>query len=147
MSGGPGAYGVIGTGRIRVIVGTNPAAGVEVSETVPAGKRWRLVSFRVALTTSGTVANRFPALTLDDGTNTFSTTSAHAAQTATLTIGWTFGDFGTGQGTILANNPQVEPLPCNAILLPGYRIRTVTLALDAGDDYGAPVYCVEEWDQ
>lgn len=57
--------------RVDVIVGANPAAGAEVSETVPAGETWCLLGVRVTLVTSATVATRQPILTLDDGTNIF----------------------------------------------------------------------------
>jgi hypothetical protein len=31
------------------------------------------------------------------------------------------------------------------VLAEGYRIKTSTAAIDAGDDYAAPIYSVEEW--
>lgn len=141
---GPSSYGVIGTGRIRVIVGTNPGAGVEVSETCPAGKRWRLVSMQLTLVTSAAVATRVVTIFIDDGTNTYQRTNGSGAQTASLTFNYCVGDFGVIQGG--GSGTQLIPTVCNTILLPGHRIRTSTTALDAADDYAAPVYEVEEWD-
>jgi hypothetical protein len=139
------AYGVIGTGRIRTIVGTNPAAGVEITETVPAGKRWALRSLRVTLVTSGAVANRVPALFYDDGVSVFGSSVFNGSMAATVTkiLTWGMGmAFVNPGGTSEVN--LIAPL---VLLLPGGRIRTSTSALDAGDDYGAPIYEVEEWDQ
>src|SRR5262245_49862512 len=58
-------------GALRSITGTQPAAGAEVSETVPTGARWELLAFTVQLVTSAAAANRLPMLTLDDGTTVY----------------------------------------------------------------------------
>ena len=39
----------------------------EWSETVPTGARWQLLALMVTLATDANVANRFPALAIDDG--------------------------------------------------------------------------------
>src|SRR4051812_18481105 len=56
--GSPLESSIAGAGRLRSLTGTDPAAGVEISETVPAGARWRLVAVRLLLVTSAVVANR-----------------------------------------------------------------------------------------
>lgn len=132
-----------GAGWLRIISGTDPGAGVEISETVPTGARWRLRAFSFALVTSATVANRTPVLTIDDGANVFFETGSNVAQTATLTakyraaIGVPLTTFGTTSYNL--------PLPSDLVLPAGARIRTVTGLLQAGDDYGAPIYAVEEF--
>jgi hypothetical protein len=132
-----------GVGASKVIIGNDPAAGAEVNDTVPAGAAWRLRAALLTLVTSANVANRRPHLVFDDGTNVYlrsvSGTDIPASTTATIS-------FWAG-GTIVApnNNVQVAPLPDAVLLFPGHRIRTITTALDAGDNYGAPVYMVEEY--
>src|SRR4051812_32014952 len=56
---------------VRIITGTDPAAGVEIVETVPDGAVWELVSVTARLVTSAAAAVRFPMLQLDHGGSTF----------------------------------------------------------------------------
>jgi hypothetical protein len=132
-----------GPGRIRTILGTDPAAGIEISEVVPTGARWRVRAFAFTLVTNGNAANRTPVLTIDDGANIFYETGTNVAQTLTqaakyrAAIGVPLTLFGA-----LSYN---LPLPSDLVLAAGARIRTVTGALDPGDNYGPPVYAVEEW--
>lgn len=132
-----------GPGRLRVILGTNPAAGSEISETVPTGARWRLISFRYTITTSGTVANRSPVLTIDDGTNVLWETWSNVAVTASSTVAY---NAGAGAPFLAYNTAgNLLPLPTTLELPGGSRIRTVTGNLQAGDDFAAPVYTVLEY--
>lgn len=130
-------------GTLKVVSGSDPAAGAEVSDTVPAGKAWRVISVLVALVTSATVATRRTHLVIDDGTTTFYRRGSNATQAASLTQNYLFcgeGPEASARGTFVA-----DPLP--QIDLPaGARIKTVTENIQAGDDYGAPQYYVEEYD-
>jgi hypothetical protein len=132
-----------GAGRLRVIVGTDPAAGVEISETVPTGARWKLRSIAFTLVASAVVANRTPVLTIDDGANVLWEVSNNVAQTASQTV-----KYRAGVGVPLTTFGALAyllPLPSELPLGAGSRIRTVTGAIDAGDNYGPPIYTVEEW--
>ena len=51
---GPGG----GEGYIRTVTGTDPAAGAEVSETVPTNAFWRLRMFSAVLVADANAANR-----------------------------------------------------------------------------------------
>lgn len=129
---------------ISSVAGTNPAAGLEISETVPTNAKWKLLSFRFSLVASATVATRSVRLTLDDGTNVFGSSDASLTQTASQTFAYTFGPSLTP-----ANNAtsfgQTVGTPQDVILPAGYRIKTVTLAIQAGDDYSAPQYLVQDF--
>lgn len=130
-------------GQIRSITGTTPGVGAEISETVPSNVRWRLIAFRYQLTSSATVANRTPTIALDDGTNIFWSQYSTATQTATLT--WTYA-YATGLAGQLGGPSNFSlQLPAPLILMPGYRIRTITGGLQVNDQYTAPQYLVEEW--
>lgn len=134
---------VEGRGAVRTYLGTDPAAGVEVSETVPTGARWRVIAFNATLTADATVANRTPAITIDDGTSIVWQAgyngSIAASGGAAVAWGHGAGAFGsTGNGAI-------SPLPTDMILAAGYRVRTSTSGLQAGDNWGQPKYLVEEW--
>jgi len=132
-----------GEGLLRLVLGTDPAAGSEVVETVPTNAVWRILSVRVSLVTDSTVANRRPALYLDDGTTTLFVLRAAAVQAAGLTRTYHFiRSF---------PNPTLDDTSQQYIWLPdiklrgGYRIRTSTENLQAGDDYTQPVLLMEEW--
>jgi hypothetical protein len=132
-----------GAGRIRSIVGTTPAAGVDISETVPFGTRWRLIAFRASLTTNATAINRQAVLTFDDGANVFAQALSGAnIQAANNTSSWIFFDTAavfTTSGFFSA------PIPANLFLLANSRIRTVTANLQGTDQWSAPNYLVQEW--
>lgn len=129
-------------GTIRSLTGTNPAAGVEISETVPTGARWELLAWSATLVTDATVANRNPALLVDDGTNTLFIARAADNHAASLTIVYSAG-AGLGREASIASRVLLA-LPLRLTLLAGYRIRTVTGSLQAGDDWSAPQFLVEE---
>lgn len=135
---------VEGPGAIRSIVGTTPAAGVDISETVPARRRWRLQSFLHSLTTSVTVANRQVQLRITDGTNVLWVSEVEATQAASLTntYSWAVGS-GTNQTTFQVNT--ISRTLAAMVLEPGWKIQTVTTAIQAADQWTAPNYSVEEW--
>lgn len=132
-----------GRGRIRSIVGTDPAAGVEISETVPTNAIWRLQSFLARLVTDATVGNRFPTLLLDDGANVFQRYPNSALQAASQTMDWQWSPIGAAFGS--AGSFQLGFIPPDLYLPGGFRIRTSTGGIQAGDNWGAPNLLVEEW--
>jgi len=147
---GPGG----GEGFIRTVTGTNPAAGVEVTETVPTNALWKLRSFSVVLVTSG-VANRTVFLAADDGTATnrlwireVNEDVQADAQTRTHLLGrGNDGTFlGGGQLTDTQTVNVHNAIPADDPYLPeAHRLRTITVNLQAGDDFAAPIFQVEEW--
>lgn len=130
-------------GALRSLTGTNPAANVEIVETVPTGARWRLLSFRATLVTDANAAAREVAITFDDGTTVYAEAAAGVNQAASLTRQYTAtrggvrGAAATGTGILIAI-PDLR-------LAAGHRIATVTINRQAGDDFGAPQLLVEEW--
>jgi hypothetical protein len=132
-----------GRGKLRYIGGNNPAAGAEISESVPAGVRWLLKTFTFVLVASAAAANRSPILTIDDGATVIFETGSNVLQIASQT-----SKYRAGAGVPLAlydTRAYHLPLPPDLWLGGGSRIRTVTGGLDVGDDYAAPIYLVEEF--
>jgi hypothetical protein len=132
-----------GRGAMRSITGTTPAAGAEISETVPAGAMWRLISIFYQLNTSATVASRFLSLIVDDGTNILFNplglvTSIPAGNNERMT-------WSAGGPSFQSTGFCATPLPVDLFMPAGYRFRTSTPAIQAGDQYTAPQYLVEEW--
>lgn len=131
-------------GALRSITGTNPAAGAESSETVPTGARWRLLSYYIELITSAAAGSRRPMLIVDDGTNVEAYVPHEWNVGASSTARFTFAPglrALSGIGTV----PAPMMIPDVTVLLAGHRVRTDTLAFDAGDNYAAPQLLVEEW--
>jgi len=144
--GWPGGFmqaGVDGPGWGRVVVGTTPAAGAEINETVPTNARWRLRSIVFSLTTGAAVANREVLLLINDGVNTYARIPSGFSQAASLSRNYEFGLLGTRYDAAVAIQ-TVAPVP-DLILMAGHKITTATTNLQAADQYSAPQYEVEEW--
>jgi hypothetical protein len=132
-----------GAGRLRSVTGTDPAAGAEASDTVPAGLRWRLITYQITLVTSAVVNARNPSLIIDDGANIVHQSGANATTPASTTARYLWG-AGVGAFGSTGNGNQ-GALPDNLTLPGGFRLRTSTALIDAGDNYGAPQFLVEEF--
>lgn len=129
------------------IAGTDPAANTELSETVPAGKSWHLLSVTVALVQGLTQTPR-PILVLDDGTTTvFESFGASAAQAVSTTCRYTWAPGLTLSGVVGATTDvhANAPLPAGLVLPAGWRVRTSTTGLGANSNYGAPSLLVVEY--
>lgn len=122
-----------------------PAAGAEITATVPTGKMWVLMGFKATLTTSATVNNRVPTLIFDDGTNEFlrlvGRTNIPASQTVKI-LGETFDVLPSD----VANSLEYYVIPLDLELSPGFRITTSTTNLDTTDAYTAIYAIVKEYD-
>jgi hypothetical protein len=119
-------------------VGADPAAGAEVVQQVPVGQAWELLAVRFVLVTSAAVANRRVNLCFDDGGAPilFCKIGAPTAQVASQNIGYTF----TVGAPFTQPSDMVCPIPL--LRLPaGWRWRTITDSIDAGDNFSAPSFC------
>ena len=133
-----------GGGALRSIAGTTPAAGAEISETVPTGARWQLLAFRYQLVTSATVANRQSTLLADDGTTNLWYAGGDPVQPASGTFLYSFGAGYTPFGAV-PTNATGRSLPTPNFLGAGSRLKTQTLSIQAGDQYSNVQYLVREW--
>ena len=133
-----------GPGLIRLLTGTNPAAGAEISETVPTNARWLIRTFRANLVADGNASNRFGQIMLDDGATPWWYSHIHVtAQVAGETRAYHFGlemeHIDVGGGNIYQGAIPPFTLPG------GWRIRSNTGGLLAGDEWAAPYLVIEEW--
>jgi len=135
-------HSLSGRGALRSITGTNPDAGVEISETVPTNARWIVHGVRARLVTDSTVANRVPRFVFTDGTSALINQEVPAAQTASQTRDYNVTGSGTAQAVV--NSNVLVPLPLRVPMLQGWQIVTATANLQAGDNWGAPVLFIEE---
>jgi hypothetical protein len=134
-----GDVGIRG-GTIRVIVGTDPAPGVEISETVPAGKIWRLRAFHFTFVTDATAVNRVVNIVIDNGVNPY-VSMVGEVHGASVTRAYSLSLGGHQRVTGLVH----ERLLPDILMLPGHRIRTTTSNMQPGDNYSAPIMQVEEF--
>lgn len=140
--GSPMSESACPPGALRSLTGTDPAANVEISETVPTNARWRLLALIATLVTDANVAAREAALTIDDGTAVVGRFPAGQNQAASLTTRYVWASGG-GRFAIVSDRTIVTPIP--DIWLPdGFRLKTVTTALQATDNWSAPQLFVEE---
>lgn len=124
------------------IGGTDPAAGVEISDAVPANARWNLLAWRATFVTDGTAGNRTAQLVIDDGTNILHFIPSSTVQATTLT--WNYHASNIGAAQFNSGVQLFLPLPPVLTLPAGYRVRTSTGAIVAGDNWGAARLLVQE---
>lgn len=130
-------------GEKRIVTVANPAAAAELAVTVPGGRQWRIQAGRLQLVASATVANRFPVLTLSDGTTVFWQASLSAAITAGQTVQLSFSPQQGQGGPAPGTGVQGLSIP-DLYLPPGTVLATVTAGLSAGDQYSGLALLVEE---
>lgn len=132
-----------GGGYYRTIVGTQPAAGAGINETVPAGARWELCSLYAVLTTNGAVANRVVELDAFTGANAKVVSMSPVNQPASRSWGYIWG-VGMLNTTRADGGSYNLPWPTPMALLAGDTIQSQAVGLQAGDQWNAPVYTVRE---
>jgi len=133
-----------GPGRLRLLVGTNPAPGSYIVEEVPSGARWRIVLFYCEFTTSAVVANRYVHFWIGTATAYYFLGAPLLAVPANSSYRF---EWAPGvDARVLSGLDQVQDaLPEPLVLSTGMRFGVLVSGLQAGDDFGAPNYMVEEW--
>lgn len=131
-------------GTLRSVTGDSPAAGAEISFTVPARKIWRLQAVRVTFNTDANAGARVPVLIVDDGINEV---MRSALPTGLSTISSAFPI--TFAPAAFTNSSGLNSVLIHAsfpiTIGPGYRLRTTVPGIQVGDKWGAPQFLVEEW--
>ena len=129
---------------IQTLVGTDPIAGVEISESVPgpAGTLWRLISISFQLVTDATAVKRTVSLVVDTGAaaEIYYAVAADFTQARNSTVRYSLG-VGIISDVVLET--VLMPIPTGLFLLFGDRFRTVTNNIQAGDNFGPPTFEVE----
>lgn len=128
-----------GPGEMLSLTGTNPAAGSEISESVPTCTIWRLWGGYATLVADAGVANRRVNVYIDDGTNNIFRSVSASVQTASQTETYTIGPH-----AVVVDNHWI-PTPPGMLLMPGWKITTSTALIEAGDNWSAPQLTVEAW--
>src|SRR5260370_20302352 len=127
-----------GAGTLRTITGTTPAAGAEILETVPTSARWSLFTFKASLASNATVINRAPQFIIDDGANILFDSIGITNQPAASVDTYMFTTVIPSQAFTAGAQPVGIQLPFP--LKQGFRIRSLTGNLQAGDQWNAVQY-------
>lgn len=139
------------TGDVRgagtSILGAVPAAGADISETMPASCTRRLRTISATLVTAVAAANREAQLQITDGSLNVQCLSPSAfTQAASLTRRYTWA---IGCTNVQGAQSTTTLAPIGDILLESFsslpKIQTVTTNIQAADQWSAPAYEVEEW--
>ncbi len=132
-----------GPGILRSVLGTAPAAGADWTQTVPTSARWRVRGFTASLTTSAVAGTRQPQIQVTDGVNVLFTIDAANTLAASLTaaFSWVPGY----PNTPLAVATRTTFIPLDLTLFAGWIIRASTVNIQAGDQWTAPRFAIEEW--
>jgi len=133
-----------GRGRIRLISGSDPIAGDEISELVPANRIWHLLTLNFNLVTSGTAGNRQTAVYVGIGSGGAMAIAGTATQAASLTRVYTIGKYG-GLATQTFNNRILLNMPSDLYIPSGNTFDTSTLNLDSADQFSVIRFLVEEF--
>lgn len=120
----------------RVFQVPTPAVGTDWSFTVPGHEAWEILAASFVLTASAVAATRVPSLVIDDETLTYFATYLGASPTLSQVQRFVASKAAFTPPTV-AGAAAHAPLPHNAILAPGHRIRVTTTALDPGDQWSS----------
>lgn len=121
-----------------------PAAGAEVTVTVPAGVIWQLSSLYAVLTTSATVATRVPQLVIADADG--KPLEQYGVANGLPASGTAIYNWIAGLGVVEATSQDTSPLGTPApVLLPGWTIKTATGNLQAADQWTLASILVTTW--
>lgn len=128
----------------HVVQRTNPPVASDWSIPAPGRGIWRVMAVRFTLVTDINVANRTVALVLDDGTNEFLRVAYEGNIVAASTT--QLGAYpGANRDPVTLSTLNVALPTDGALLRPGWRLRSVSAALQAGDQYSAITILVQEF--
>lgn len=131
-------------GALTVYTGTDQAANTEWSETVPAGRSWRILGIRASLVTDGNAADRTVAVTFTLSSNIVFRTVSESVQTASLTHAYNIAPI-PSRAVVALNHHVPLPFASDWVIPAGTIIASVTNNLQATDNWGVPVFFVEEF--
>lgn len=132
-----------GPGLTRSLQIANPAAGAEFTFTNATMTRLRVTSISATLTTAVAAANRMANVVIDDGANIVAQLPAFSLQAASLAFVYT-GSSGVA-GYLAPGTTVVIGFPSDLMLAASWRIRSLTTAIQAADQWSNIWMSVQEW--
>jgi len=126
-----------------VFTGTAPAAGAEWEIDVPGAVTWEVLAVTMGFVASVAVANRFPSLVVDNGAISIGRFPLYSGAITAGNVPAITAAPGLVNSSQSTNVMVTTPLP-KLIVSAGWRLRSLTVNIDVGDQYGAPVLYVME---
>lgn len=146
MSGGTYGYMTRDLGQVDLVTPADPAAGADVTQTIPANEIWKVAVVCGVFTCGVAVANRqlFCQLETGGGAIIWRTVSINN-QTAGITYTFTFGI------TLTATQNGTAPNISTNVVLPDTRclqstvLRVSAVNIQAADDFSAVTITRARW--
>ena len=135
---------VEGPGWVRLIEGTDPAAGASISETVPTAARWRVMSVFCWLATSAVAGDRSVYLQFTAPSGLWLRIPPQVLQPGSNTYYYSWFVGGQQYAPVIVGM-YAFPLPADLYLAAGQIFQIQAGGMDGGDNFGPPRYLVEEW--
>lgn len=129
---------------IRAVTVANPVAQAQFTLTAPGSAAWRVLALTFRLVTDANAASRAVRLQADDGGNPWFIVGPETDQAATIDRVYCVVNGSHG----FAGLSGLQPLPwpdTGLWLRPGWRLRTTTTNLQAGDQYSEISAVVQEY--
>lgn len=142
--GSPLENSTAGDGYLRSIIGTDPAAGMMMSETVPTGARWDVLALAIRLATDATAVTRRVEILYTDGINRYMRVANPATMGASDSQLFFWGQ-GLPLTTLVEPGANQAGLISNLSLIGGHEVGTLVDYMQAGDNLAAPLLLVREW--
>ncbi len=141
--------GVVGGGggarAVQTLVSADPAAGLAWGDfVVPAGEWWLLQTLQVTLVTDATAGTRRVGYVVDDGVNESFRHFSGFGQGSSATHTYSFVRGGV-DNTANRDGTTLGALPA-VVIGPGWRVRSNTVGMVAGDNYGSARLSVVTYD-
>ena len=140
---GPIRSSVEGPGLLAGVEQADSVAGAEFEITIPVRSRVRLISAFFTLVTDATAADRRVTFEYLAGGFVVLTALAQTTQPASTTRFYPLAHWGA-PGFAVDDRITVN-WPDHVIMSGGDTFRTFTFNMQAGDNYGAPLWLQEEW--
>lgn len=131
-------------GRVTTKTSADPAAGVEVSITVPIGETWRIIAINFTLVTGAVAGNRFVHIKLENSGTVAAEIITSNSQIISSTVRYNARE-NVADVTQSDNGVQLLDLPSNFLLTEGERIITATTNLNALDNFSAMTVMIEKY--
>lgn len=117
-------------GRLRTVLTTDPGSGGDISQVVPAGEVWQILSITFQLVTSSNIGTRLVLVNFTDGTRNILQSSG-VTQDEGRSIGYQLASLAGDGGPF-----GYIPIPPLWILYPGYTFATIIAFRLSGDNFG-----------
>lgn len=146
MSSGTFGYLTRDAGQVDLVTPTDPAAGVDVTQTIPANEIWQITAVCGVFTCGAAVANRILFCQLETGgAVVIWKTMAGGNQTANNVYTFTFGvSLGFLQNGTAPNISTLIALP-ETLCLPSLVVRVSAFNRQAADDFSAVTITRARW--